>query len=254
MKALGPPFDKAQLVDDYDMLLRRVLGWLDGVLLAYVRPVLDKTFGKLPRKTRIERRLPTLLIFLRDLGEGRLPASLRLADGLPAPPDVAREFHARLHGNAVAAQFQDILDELEFARVLSESEARIPARALSETILSRLAAAAAEGLKPVWVEAKPAVARKRPFDLDVFMRAWRPGLMSAVAHALAGTKAERGGALRRGTGMNWLGAINAKKSELRPTPRRYVTSADRVPPHGGAIARARSSKRLAAKWRPAWGS
>ena len=178
---LGPPFNTAALVADYDALRGCLLGWLDMLLTNYALQVLDGTFATLPRPERIVRRLPALLVYLRDHGEGRLPAQLVLEGGAQAPAHVATEFHARLYVDAVIDQLDDLMDEADLAQMIVQAAAHIPPRAIGDAVMERLAMKAAECLEPLLAGSADNA------DVEpLFFRAIAVGMHNAVAHALAG--------------------------------------------------------------------
>jgi hypothetical protein len=156
MARLGPPFDRATFCDDYNGLLLHVLGWLDAMLRDFFNELHRGKFEELPPAERIARRHQLLLVYLHDLAEGLLPATVTLSNGTRAPPDVARKFHQKLHVGVVKGQLDDLMQEFGPSRLIVEASARIPARAISEAILVELAERAAEELQPLLVDAHAA--------------------------------------------------------------------------------------------------
>lgn len=179
MKQLGPPFSGATFTEDYDGLLRSVLGWLNQMLAHYGSIVLNETLAKRPRRERIASRSPTLLVYLRDLAEGRWPVTVMLHNGR-APPDVAREAHAALYTGSMVEQFNDLIGEFGPGGLIGEARSRIPRRAISENILTQFANVARKRLE---MRQSPAAGAD---VAELFSRAYGAGMINAVAHSLAG--------------------------------------------------------------------
>lgn len=207
MTRLGPPFNRAAFCDDYDGLLRHVLGWLDAMLLDFVNDVHRGKFDKFTPAERIVRRHKTLLVYLHDLADGLLPATVALSDGTRASPDVARKFHHTVYVGVMKGQLDDLMTEFGPSRLIVEASARIPARAISEGLLVELAQRAAEELRPLLDDAPAANASAAPTDSkDAFTREYAAGIKNAVVHAIAGQtnpQARRWAALVRQAWQIW---------------------------------------------------
>jgi tetratricopeptide (TPR) repeat protein len=194
MSSLGPPFDRATYTPDYNGLLGRVIGWLDVLVRPFTVDLIDGRLGKRPRVERIAARPPALLIALRELADGRLPVRLLTQEGGPVPQELVISMAEAVHGDAVIGQLEDLMDEFGYNRFAGEVT-RIPARAVSDKILARLAEVAAQHFKPVLktVDLRNA---KQPdsgqdatedvtLDLAKVGPAYRAGLLNAAAHMVA---------------------------------------------------------------------
>jgi hypothetical protein len=69
-------------------------------------------------------------------------------EGTPVPEELAKRVAQAAHEDAVIGQLKDLMDEFGYSRFASEAT-RVPARAVSDNILARLAEDAAQRVKPL---------------------------------------------------------------------------------------------------------
>jgi tetratricopeptide (TPR) repeat protein len=192
MAGLGPPFDRATFVPNYQGLLERAYKWLEALASPFVNELM---LGSLARRTRAERialRQPSVLIGLRELADGRIPFWARDMDGNPMSSEVMVPVLQELHRDAVVGQLNDLMDEFGNGRFAAEA-AQITARAVNDDVLSRLAADAARHLKPLLRNPEPpkdGSTRSEGDTLDPtdVGAAYRAGLLNAAAHMIAERK------------------------------------------------------------------